>query len=611
MDEAWDQQMIYAAQTGEGASGGQNLEISFTKGQMAMQPQGNIGLHKKMAKLFHQYKKKGDETIFKKYAVRVTSDHSPNDAKISLTVAEKESSVLFSVENSGLQQVYFTLQNFDFVENIFTIRDCDGNLIRTITDHLLLPGDSYDIKINFTSDHPGFYEQILVFKFKRGYDHPEFFEIMRLLEVEFQIAQSEKDCLHGSEVRKRFQTANRRPFTRGENLATPVVHLKKYPITKNFRENKEIQEILRSNPLNWGNYSRRFHLLLHLEEYKIRKDIHQCSLNKVPLTFYEMDKNMLVVKAEHFLNKSLTVLTGCIVEVTPLKQKMDKVFYKGWVDDVDEEQIYLRIYEDLPEDFQNEVACSLVFLLHRMPLRIQHRAADLVRKHQLRDLVFPTQHSCLAPPIPKLIRTPVLESNPEQCRAVEHILARSAKPAPYLIFGPPGTGKSVTLVEVIKQIVKTQDCNILVCAPSNSVTDHLCKKILEENIVPRQVFRLYSLSYNANKIPESVKEHCSFDGTENYFEIPTKEELMSYKIMVTTLQSAGRLVTAGVPPGYYSYIIVDEAGQAKELECLIPIAGLLKPKTGQVVLAGDPKQLGPVIISTIAERFGLALLCKF
>lgn len=58
--------------------------------------------------------------------------------------------------------------------------------------------------------------------------------------------------------------------------------------------------ILRSNPLNWGNYSRRFHLLLHLEEYKIRKDIHQCSLNKVPLTFYEMDKNMLVVKVIPF-----------------------------------------------------------------------------------------------------------------------------------------------------------------------------------------------------------------------------------------------------------------------------------------------------------------------
>lgn len=34
-----------------------------------------------------------------------------------------------------------------------------------------------------------------------------------------------------------------------------------------------------------------------------------------------------------------------------------------------------------------------------------------------------------------------------------------------------------------------------------------------------------------------------------------------------------RLVTGGIPPDHYSYIIVDEAGQAIETECLIPIAG--------------------------------------
>ena len=45
-----------------------------------------------------------------------------------------------------------------------------------------------------------------------------------------------------------------------------------------------------------------------------------------------------------------------------------------------------------------------------------------------------------------------LETNPEQKAAVQQILMGSSKPAPYLIFGPPGTGKTVTMVEAIKQV---------------------------------------------------------------------------------------------------------------------------------------------------------------
>lgn len=45
-----------------------------------------------------------------------------------------------------------------------------------------------------------------------------------------------------------------------------------------------------------------------------------------------------------------------------------------------------------------------------------------------------------------------LEANEEQCQAVKHIVTGMSRPAPYLIFGPPGTGKTVTLVEAIKQV---------------------------------------------------------------------------------------------------------------------------------------------------------------
>lgn len=54
-----------------------------------------------------------------------------------------------------------------------------------------------------------------------------------------------------------------------------------------------------------------------------------------------------------------------------------------------------------------------------------------------------------------------LENNPEQKAAVQHILSGTSKPAPYLIFGPPGTGKTVTVVEAIKQVkayIRTTSC---------------------------------------------------------------------------------------------------------------------------------------------------------
>lgn len=45
-----------------------------------------------------------------------------------------------------------------------------------------------------------------------------------------------------------------------------------------------------------------------------------------------------------------------------------------------------------------------------------------------------------------------LQANEEQCRAVTNIVTGMSRPAPYLIFGPPGTGKTVTVVEAIKQV---------------------------------------------------------------------------------------------------------------------------------------------------------------
>ena len=85
---------------------------------------------------------------------------------------------------------------------------------------------------------------------------------------------------------------------------------------------------------------------------------------------------------------------------------------------------------------------------------------------------------------------------------------------------------------------------------------------------------------------------------------------MKYRVMVCTLVTAGRLVSASFPPDHFSHIFIDESGQATEPETLIAIAGIFESDLvmkdgGQVVLAGDPEQLGPVLRSPLAIRGGL------
>ena len=48
-----------------------------------------------------------------------------------------------------------------------------------------------------------------------------------------------------------------------------------------------------------------------------------------------------------------------------------------------------------------------------------------------------------------------LANNTEQVKAVHQIVEGSSRPAPYLVFGPPGTGKTVTVVEAIKQVCRS------------------------------------------------------------------------------------------------------------------------------------------------------------
>ena len=61
---------------------------------------------------------------------------------------------------------------------------------------------------------------------------------------------------------------------------------------------------------------------------------------------------------------------------------------------------------------------------------------------------------------------------------VARILGAQGRPAPYVVFGPPGTGKTMTVIEGILQVysLSSGSCRILACAPSNSASDLIVRR---------------------------------------------------------------------------------------------------------------------------------------
>lgn len=82
-----------------------------------------------------------------------------------------------------------------------------------------------------------------------------------------------------------------------------------------------------------------------------------------------------------------------------------------------------------------------------------------------------------------------------------------------------------------------------------------------------------------------------------------KTVIGKHKITVATCITMGTLMELGFNKGHFTHAIVDEAGQCLETETMIPLT-FMNATNGQVVLAGDPMQLGPIITSPYSRELG-------
>ncbi|XP_037110092.1 RNA helicase Mov10l1 isoform X3 [Syngnathus acus] len=193
-----------------------------------------------------------------------------------------------------------------------------------------------------------------------------------------------------------------------------------------------------------------------------------------------------------------------------------------------------------------------------------------------------------------------LDLNPAQREAVKRILAAECRPTPYVLFGPPGTGKTITIIEAILQVYHfLPSSRVLVCTPSNSAADLICVRLHDSGLMHAASLARVNASYRQEKyIPEVLRQYSKAGEDLSHASF--------HRIVVSTCSSAGLFFNLGLQVGHFTHVFLDEAGQATEPESLIPLS-LVSERDGQIVLAGDPCQLGPIVKSKMASAFGLGL----
>ncbi|XP_062547272.1 putative helicase MOV-10 [Armigeres subalbatus] len=348
------------------------------------------------------------------------------------------------------------------------------------------------------------------------------------------------------------------------------------------------------NSLTAEKYSEQLALLNYLEAQHLLQEYFNYTILE-PVIVAKDNSRFFSISIDQFKQKpSLLNEEVKVVFMSEGKHRAEKTY--GFIDNISKEKITFRMLKFVDKDKVKKV----MFYLNRTTFVLEKRALELMRSTLIRRICFPA--AVTGGPLEQLTRFEWIQksvaTNEEQKIAVRNITNQTSFPAPYILFGPPGTGKTTTLVEAIGQIYKLRPTvNILVAATSNYAANELTSRLL--NIIPEEtIFRFFASSFLKKMEDTDVDVLDVSNLAGQIYSNICYEDIYMCRVTVATLTTAGRLIQANIKSKHFSYVFIDECGSAKEISSLIPIAGLATNGddiNASIVLAGDPKQLGPVI----------------
>ena len=320
------------------------------------------------------------------------------------------------------------------------------------------------------------------------------------------------------------------------------------------------------------------------------------------------------------------------VQSSNLKVQSIKYFsFTGTVSYVDGDRMVITVPDSAPlldlQQSTEPIGVQLSF--DETSYKLMFEALDRVMKAKnnrlayLRDLFYSHQKAGRFSFEP--MKFPWL--NPTQERAVNEVLwAKDVA----IVHGPPGTGKTTTLVEAINETLM-RESQVLVCAQSNMAVDWISEKLVDRGV---NVLRIGNptrvndkmLGFTYERRFESHPDYPQLwairkairelrknrkKGSENYhqkmdrlksraaeIEIRINSELFGEaRVIACTLVGSAHRLLEGMK---FGTLFIDEAAQALEAACWIPMR-----RANRVILAGDHCQLPPTVKSIAALRAGL------
>jgi len=472
----------------------------------------------------------------------------------------------------------------------------------------------HQIAVQVKATGIGVYRATLKMMFE---NETESFSISRFLTIKSGDAEMEDILKPVSEYKRKA----RREYAAPEEVIPPptknyvgknqFANLPKHGIPKEVRSlinARELENIIERPDGSLGSYEAFWRNIIWVCEFQAEVDVKSFDMDETRL---KKDGRLYTVEVPGLAEGRPSVSRGDLVKVTWKGKE-----YHGRVEQTRLLDVMMEFDKSFASTFNTTLdRVHVRFTFSRTTFRTMHEGSIRAEEELGQAMLAPTYEHVVEIRRHRLTREmpPNLfwanrDLNDEQKLAVTNIIRGECRPLPFIIFGPPGTGKTTTVAEAVYQLAKHKSKpKILIVAPSNDAADNLVEK-LSAFFPPSEMRRILAYTRSLEQHSPSTRAYAS-EGLSND---ALAAEIQSSQLVVSTVNLAARFSLFGVPREHFEVLVVDEAGHATEPEIIAVAATLMNftrrdKKVGQLILAGDPCQLGPVVTSNLCLRFGLAV----